>query len=71
MSIAFLLYIILMTEGQPDKLTLGGTHAYPTLEACRDDAQRMMNWLRQDSVSVEFQCLRIERRRMNVDQGIG
>lgn len=61
MAVKFLLFLILHA-GPGDAVTLGGTREYVNLEACQTDAQRMMHWLTQPGVAVEWQCQRLERR---------
>jgi hypothetical protein len=56
----FLLFLVLTPlAGDPEPLKLGGSHTYKTLEACHDDADRMSNWLKQDMVSVSWNCQQI------------
>jgi hypothetical protein len=61
MTAYFLLFLILHA-GPGDTVRLGGTHEYVSLEACTNDAHRMMNWLTQPGVTVEGQCHRHFKR---------
>lgn len=65
----FLLFLVL-SAGPRESVMLGGTREYVNLEACQAEAQRMMNWLTQPGVNVEWQCHRLERR-VRASEGIG
>lgn len=60
--VIFLLFLTLeSTVGDHDRIQLGGTRPYYTVEDCRKDGEKMMNWLNQPDLNVEWSCKRVEK----------